>query len=80
VLPTLSLTLSAAAVGFVNMWANLAGGVGSPVVGAMRDAGLGDRACLLALAGRSRPAARSWPRCPSSGRCPRRGRLTGPGL
>ncbi len=82
VLPTLSLTLSAAAVavGFVNMWANLAGVFGSPIVGAMRDAGLGDRACLLALAGRSRPATRSWPRCPSSGRCPRRGRLTGPGL
>lgn len=52
VLPTLTLTLSAAAVaiGFINMWANLAGAVGSPVVGAMRDAGLGDRACLLFLA------------------------------
>lgn len=53
VLPTLTLTLSAAAVaiGFINMWANLAGAVGSPVVGALRDAGLGDRGCLLILAG-----------------------------
>ncbi len=52
VLPTLSLTLSAAAVaiGFINMWANLAGAVGSPVVGALRDAGLDDRGCLLVLA------------------------------
>lgn len=53
VLPTLSLTLSAAAVaiGFINMCANLAGWVGSPIVGQMRDAGLGDGACLLFLAG-----------------------------
>jgi len=53
VLPTLSLTLSAAAVaiGFINMCANLAGWVGSPIVGAMRDAGLGDGACLVFLAG-----------------------------
>jgi ACS family tartrate transporter-like MFS transporter len=52
VLPTLSLSLSAAAVaiGFINMWANLSGWVGSPIVGAMRDAGLGDGACLLFLA------------------------------
>ena len=52
VLPTLSLTLSAAAVaiGFINMFANLAGEIGSPVVGAMRDAGLDDRDCLLLLA------------------------------
>ncbi len=52
VLPTLSLTLSAAAVaiGFINMWANLAGAVGSPAVGALRDAGLGERGCLLILA------------------------------
>ena len=57
VLPTLSLSLSAAAVaiGFINMWANLAGWVGSPIVGAMRDAGLGDGACLLFLASRVRP-------------------------
>jgi ACS family tartrate transporter-like MFS transporter len=53
VLPTLSLTLSAAAVaiGFINMWANLAGAVGSPVIGRVRDAGLDDRGCLLLLAG-----------------------------
>jgi ACS family tartrate transporter-like MFS transporter len=52
VLPTLSMTLSVAAVaiGFINMWANLAGAVGSPIVGEMRDAGLSDRACLLFLA------------------------------
>jgi ACS family tartrate transporter-like MFS transporter len=52
VLPTLSLSLSAAAVaiGFINMWANLAGWVGSPIIGSMRDAGLGDGACLLLLA------------------------------
>jgi MFS transporter, ACS family, tartrate transporter len=52
VLPTLCLTLSAAAVtiGFVNMWANLAGAIGSPLVGALRDSGLDDRGCLLLLA------------------------------
>lgn len=52
VLPTLSLTASAAAVaiGFINMWANLAGAVGSPIVGELRVAGLGDRGCLLILA------------------------------
>jgi ACS family tartrate transporter-like MFS transporter len=52
VLPTLSLTLSAAAVaiGFINMSANLAGWVGQPIVGMMRDAQLGDGACLLFLA------------------------------
>jgi MFS transporter, ACS family, tartrate transporter len=52
VLPTLSLTLSAAAVaiGFINMWANLAGAVGNPVVGRMRRLGMGDRECLLLLA------------------------------
>lgn len=52
VLPTLSLTLSAAAVaiGFINMWANLAGAVGNPVVGRMRRLGMGDRECLLFLA------------------------------
>lgn len=52
VLPTLGLTLSAAAVavGVINMCANLAGGVGSPIIGEMRKAGLGDEACLLFLA------------------------------
>lgn len=52
VLPTAALTASAAAVavGVINMSANLAGLFGSPVVGAMKDAGLGDRACLLFLA------------------------------
>jgi ACS family tartrate transporter-like MFS transporter len=53
VLPTLSLSLSAAAVaiGFINMCANLAGFTGSPIVGEMRKAGFGDGACLLFLAG-----------------------------
>jgi MFS transporter, ACS family, tartrate transporter len=52
VLPTATLTASAAAVavGVINMCANLAGLFGSPVVGGMRDAGLGDRAALLFLA------------------------------
>jgi ACS family tartrate transporter-like MFS transporter len=52
VLPTLSLALSAAAVaiGLINMCANLAGAVGSPVGGEMRKAGFGDAACLLLLA------------------------------
>lgn len=52
VLPTLSLTLSAAAVaiGFINMCANLAGFAGSGAVGEMRKAGLGDTVCLLFLA------------------------------
>jgi ACS family tartrate transporter-like MFS transporter len=52
VLPTLSLTSSVAAVsiGVINMSANLAGLVGSPVVGSMKTAGFDDRACLLFLA------------------------------
>jgi ACS family tartrate transporter-like MFS transporter len=53
VLPTLTLSASAAAVsiGFINMCANLAGLLGSPVVGQMKASGFGDRACLLLLAG-----------------------------
>jgi ACS family tartrate transporter-like MFS transporter len=53
VLPTLSLTSSAAAVaiGFINMCANLAGLVGSAAVGEMRAAGADDRVCLVFLAG-----------------------------
>jgi MFS transporter, ACS family, tartrate transporter len=52
VLPTLSLTSSAAAVavGLINMCANLAGALGSPIFGAMKDAGLSDGACLTFLA------------------------------
>jgi len=52
VLPTLTLSASTAAVaiGFINMCANLAGALGSPVVGSMKDGGFGDRACLLFLA------------------------------
>jgi hypothetical protein len=52
VLPTLTLSSSAAAVsiGFINMCANLAGLLGSPVVGGMKRAGYGDAACLLFLA------------------------------
>lgn len=53
VLPTLTLTSSAAAVaiGFVNMCANLAGLLGSATVGEMRTAGASDAECLLFLAG-----------------------------
>jgi len=49
VLPTAALTSSAAAVavGVINMSANLAGAFGSPIVGEMKDAGLGVRVCLL---------------------------------
>jgi ACS family tartrate transporter-like MFS transporter len=52
VLPTLTLALSAAAVaiGFINMCANLAGYAGSHLIGEMRDAGLGERACLMFFA------------------------------
>lgn len=53
VLPTLTLSSSAAAVsiGFINICANVAGIIGNPVVGQMKTAGLDDRACLLFLAG-----------------------------
>jgi ACS family tartrate transporter-like MFS transporter len=53
VLPTLTLSASVAAVsiGFINMCANLAGFIGNPIVGEMKKAGLDDRACLLFLAG-----------------------------
>lgn len=53
VLPTLTLSSSAAAVsiGFINICANVAGLLGSPVVGEMKHAGFSERACLLFLAG-----------------------------
>jgi len=52
-LPTQALSAAAAAVavGIINMCANVAGLLGSPVVGEMKSAGFGDRACLLLLAG-----------------------------
>ena len=52
VLPTLTLSASAAAVsiGFINMCANLSGVIGPPVVGQMKTAGWDDRTCLLVLA------------------------------
>ena len=52
VLPTMTLTSSAAAVsiGIINMCGNIAGAIGSPVVGAMRDAGFGDRASMAFVA------------------------------
>jgi MFS transporter, ACS family, tartrate transporter len=52
-LPTMTLGASAAAVsiGFINMWANLAGYLGNQNVGWLKSHGFGDRACLLALAG-----------------------------
>ncbi|MDR3633831.1 MAG: MFS transporter [Isosphaeraceae bacterium] len=53
VLPTLTLSSSAAAVsiGFINICANIAGILGSPIIGEMKDAGFSERACLLFLAG-----------------------------
>ena len=53
VLPTLTLSASEAAVaiGFVNICANIAGLLGSPLIGEMRNVGFGDRACMLVLAG-----------------------------
>lgn len=53
VLPTLTMSASAAAVsiGFINMCANAAGALGSPIVGRIKDAGYGDRVSLLLLAG-----------------------------
>jgi ACS family tartrate transporter-like MFS transporter len=52
VLPTQALTAGAAAVavGVINICANVAGLVGSPVVGELRAAGYDDRTCLLLLA------------------------------
>ena len=52
VLPTLSLSAGVAAVsiGLINMCANIAGLVGSPIVGEMKGAGMSERACLLFLA------------------------------
>lgn len=53
VLPTRVLTSSAAAaaIGVINMCANLAGLIGSSVVGGLKSAGWDDRDCLLVLAG-----------------------------
>ena len=52
VLPTLTLSDSAAAVavGLINMSANFAGLVGSPIVGTMKRFGASDPICLLFLA------------------------------
>jgi ACS family tartrate transporter-like MFS transporter len=52
VLPTLTLSDSAAAVaiGLINMSANFAGLVGSPIVGSMKKFGASDPMCLLFLA------------------------------
>ncbi|MBV9126396.1 MAG: MFS transporter, partial [Planctomycetes bacterium] len=53
VLPTLTLSASAAAVaiGFINICANLAGLIGSAAVGMMKSDGYSDRLCLFWLAG-----------------------------
>jgi ACS family tartrate transporter-like MFS transporter len=53
VLPTLSLSPSAAAVavGFINICANIAGALGNPIVGFMREHHVSESACLLFLAG-----------------------------
>jgi ACS family tartrate transporter-like MFS transporter len=51
-LPTLTLTASAAAgsIGFINMWANLAGFLGNFQMGWLKQRGFGDGTCLLLLA------------------------------
>ncbi len=48
VLPTMTLTASAAAVaiGTINMFGNVAGAIGNPVVGWIKDAGYGDQAAM----------------------------------
>lgn len=53
VLPTMTLTSSAAAVSIavINMCGNIAGALGSPIVGALKDAGYADRASMLLVAG-----------------------------
>jgi ACS family tartrate transporter-like MFS transporter len=52
VLPTMSLSASAAAVavGIINICANLAGLVGNEIVGSMRSLGFTDEACMIVLA------------------------------
>jgi ACS family tartrate transporter-like MFS transporter len=52
VLPTMTLTASAAAVsiGVINMCGNIAGAIGSPIVGMLKDAGFGDRAAMAFVA------------------------------
>ena len=52
VLPTMTLTSSAAAVsiGVINMCGNIAGAIGSPVVGAIKDAGGGDQTAMAFVA------------------------------
>jgi ACS family tartrate transporter-like MFS transporter len=52
VLPTMTLTSSAAAVaiGTINMCGNVAGAIGSPVVGMIKDAGGGDQAAMIFVA------------------------------
>jgi ACS family tartrate transporter-like MFS transporter len=52
VLPTMSMSASAAAVsiGFINICANVGGLLGSPIVGEMKTFGLDDAACMMFLA------------------------------
>jgi ACS family tartrate transporter-like MFS transporter len=53
VLPTLALSASEAAVaiGVINICANVAGLLGAPLIGELKERGLGDVGCLLVLAG-----------------------------
>ena len=53
VLPTLSMSASAAAVsvGFINICANVAGWIGNSYVGQMKSWGYDDSTCMLSLAG-----------------------------
>jgi ACS family tartrate transporter-like MFS transporter len=52
-LPTMTLTASvaAASIGLINMFANVAGYLGNYNIGALKAHGVGERGCLLLLAG-----------------------------
>ena len=52
-LPTLTLTHAAAAasIGFINIFANLAGYFGNHLIGWIKDRGASDSTCLFFLAG-----------------------------
>ena len=51
--PTMTLTASvaAASIGLINMFANLAGYLGNYNIGMLKAHGVGERGCLLFLAG-----------------------------
>ena len=47
----MSTAAAAVSIGFINMWANLAGFLGNYEMGWLRKSGFSEPACLLALAG-----------------------------